>query len=89
MAENFYNRDDFENSKKIYKNLEEYGSAFKWFSNKQISRILVKEEKEKEAEDNEMRLQQALDGKAPRAPKQIIKNVSRQGTVLKKYLVNK
>ena len=49
MAENFYNIDDFVNSKKIYKNLEEYGSAFKWFSNKQISRILVKEEKEKEA----------------------------------------
>ena len=49
MAENFYNIDDFVNSKKIYKNLGEYGSAFKWFSNKQISRILVKEEKEKEA----------------------------------------
>ncbi len=49
MAENFYNIDDFANSKKIYKSLEGYGNAFKWFSNKQISRILVKEEKEKEA----------------------------------------
>ena len=49
MAENFYNIDDLVNSKKIYESLEEYGSAFKWFSNKQISRILVKEEKEKQA----------------------------------------
>ena len=49
MAENFYNIDDLVNSKKIYESLEEYGSAFKWFSNKQISRILVKEEKKKQA----------------------------------------
>ena len=49
MAENFYNIDDLVNSKKIYESLEKYGSAFKWFSNKQISRILVKEEKEKQA----------------------------------------
>ncbi len=49
MAENFYNIDDLVNSKKIYESLEEYGSAFKWFANKQISRILVKEEKEKQA----------------------------------------
>ena len=49
MAENFYNIDDLVNSKKIYESLEKYGSAFKRFSNKQISRILVKEEKEKQA----------------------------------------
>ena len=47
MAENFYNIDDFVNSKKIYKSLEEYGSAFKWFSNKQISRILVQRRERK------------------------------------------
>ena len=49
MAENFYNIDDLAHSKKIYKSLEVYGNAFNWFSNKQISRILIKEEKEKEA----------------------------------------
>ena len=49
IAENFYNLDDFENSKKIYKSLEVHGNAFKWYSNQQISRILIKEEKEKEA----------------------------------------
>ena len=50
MIKNFYNIDDLVNSKKIYKSLERYGNAFNWFSNKQISRILVKEEKEKEAD---------------------------------------
>ena len=49
IAENFYNLDDFENSKKIYKSLEVHGNAFKWYSNQQISRILIKEEREKEA----------------------------------------
>ena len=49
MAENFYNIDDFSNAKKIYRSLEDYGNAFKWYSNKQISRILVKEEKKDEA----------------------------------------
>ena len=49
VAENFYNIDDFSNAKKIYRNLEDYGNAFKWYSNKQISRILVKEEKKDEA----------------------------------------
>ena len=49
IAENYYNIDDLSYSKKIYSSLKDYGNAFKWFSNKQISRILVKEEKKNEA----------------------------------------
>ena len=49
LAENFYNIGDFINAKKIYKNLSKGGSAFKWHSNKQISRILIQEEKSDES----------------------------------------
>ena len=42
-AENFYNNDDFSKAKKIYKNLANQGSAFEWFSKKQIARILIQE----------------------------------------------
>ncbi len=45
MAENFYNINDFSNSKKTYQKLINYGDAFKWFANKQISRILIKQER--------------------------------------------
>ncbi len=44
MAENFYNIDDFSNAKKIFKRLTNYGSAFKWYANKQIAKILIQEE---------------------------------------------
>ena len=30
-------------AKKIYKNLNIHGSAFEWYSNKQIARILIQE----------------------------------------------
>ena len=43
IAENFYNINDFNNAKKIYKKFNNYGSAFKWHANKQISRILIQE----------------------------------------------
>ena len=49
LAENFYNIEDFINAKKIYKNLSQRGSAFKWHSNKQISNILTQEEKRDES----------------------------------------
>ncbi len=49
LAENFYNIGDFIKAKKIYKNLSQRGSAFKWHSNKQISRILTQEEKRDES----------------------------------------
>ena len=45
LAENYYKIDDFNSSKKIYRKLINRGSAFKWYSNKQISRILIQEEK--------------------------------------------
>ena len=44
LAENFYKIEDFSNAKKIYKKLSGHGSAFKWYSSKQISRILIQEE---------------------------------------------
>ncbi len=49
LAENFYQIDDFKNAKKIYQNLSNYGNAFKWYSNKQISRILIQEQKKEES----------------------------------------
>ena len=45
VAENFYNNNNFTEAKKIYKNLITFGSAFEWFSNKQIARILIQENK--------------------------------------------
>ncbi len=47
IAENFYNIQDFKNAKKIYKRLLKNGEAFKWHSNKQISKILIQEGDEK------------------------------------------
>ena len=49
LAENFYKTDNFENAKKIYKDLRKRGEAFKWFSTKQLARILIQEEKNEEA----------------------------------------
>ena len=43
LAENFYKNEDYLNAKKVYKNLTYHGNAFKWYSNKQISRILILE----------------------------------------------
>ncbi len=50
-AENFYNIDDFVSAKEIYGKLVNNGVAFKWYSNKQISRILIKEGKIEESLD--------------------------------------
>ena len=41
LAENFFKIEDFSNAKNIYKKLIDNGSAFEWYSNKQISKILV------------------------------------------------
>jgi len=49
MAENFYNIKDYKKAKEIYLRLTKFGEAFKWYSNKQISRILVLEEKKEES----------------------------------------
>ncbi len=45
LAENYYKVDDFISAKKIYKELTNYGNAFEWYANKQISRILILEKK--------------------------------------------
>ena len=45
MAENLYKINDLSGAKNIYKKLSNYGNAFKWYSNKQISRILIQEKK--------------------------------------------
>ena len=49
LAENMYKINDFKNSKKIYKKLTYHGDALSWYSNKQIARILIKEEKKIDA----------------------------------------
>ena len=49
MAENFYKIDDYAKAKKIYKELIRYGKDFEWYSNKKISRILIKEEKKEQS----------------------------------------
>ena len=49
LAENFYKIDNFEKSKNVYKNLSKKGEAFKWYSSKQIAKILVKEKKNDKA----------------------------------------
>ncbi len=49
LAENFYKIEDFTKAKKIYGSLSAYGDAFKWYSDKQISRILIQEEKKSQS----------------------------------------
>ena len=49
LAENFYKIDNFKKAKKIYRNLSQKGEAFKWYSSKQIARILVREEDKEKA----------------------------------------
>ena len=49
IAENFYQVNDLEKAKKKYEQLMNNGIAFKWYSAKQIARILVQKEKKKES----------------------------------------
>ena len=49
LAENFYKIDNFKEAKKIYNDIGKKGEAFKWYSAKQNSRILIKENKKEEA----------------------------------------
>ncbi len=49
LAENFYKTNDLSNAKITYAKLGDNGSVFKWFSKKQISRILIEEEKKDES----------------------------------------
>ena len=43
LAENYYKIEDYDNSKKTYNILSKNGEAVRWYSNKQISRILILE----------------------------------------------
>ena len=52
LAENFYFIDDLKKAKNIYFDLGKNGNAFKWHSAKQISRILIKENKKQKAITN-------------------------------------
>ena len=47
LAENFLKIDNYLNAKNIYKNMRNFGEVFKWYSNKQISRILILKKKKK------------------------------------------
>jgi len=49
LAENFYKTNDYENAKKIYKDLSKKGEAFKWYSTKLLARIFILEGSEDEA----------------------------------------
>ena len=49
LAENFYKTNNFEDAKKIYKNLSKRVEAFKWYSTKQLARIFIQEKKTKDA----------------------------------------
>ena len=45
LAENFYKINDLSTAKEIFQRSKNYGSAFKWYSNKQISKILIEQDK--------------------------------------------
>ena len=49
LAENFYKINNFEKAKIIYNNLRKDGEAFNWYSSKQLARILIQNNKKKEA----------------------------------------
>ena len=49
IAENFYKTGDYSRSKKVYEKLIKFGTAFKWYSKKQISRILIKQDKKEQS----------------------------------------
>jgi tetratricopeptide (TPR) repeat protein len=44
-AENFFMSGDYEKAKKMYIDIQEYGSAFKWYASKQIASILYNQNK--------------------------------------------
>ena len=45
IAENFYKIENYDKAKKIYEKLTTNGTAFEWYSIKQISRILIQEKR--------------------------------------------
>ncbi len=49
LAENFFKTNNFKKAKKIYKNLSKNGTAFNWYTTKQLARILIQEQNTSEA----------------------------------------
>ena len=49
LAENYYKIDNYNKAKQTYKDLAEKGDAFKWYSTKQLARILINENKKDDA----------------------------------------
>jgi hypothetical protein len=49
LAENFYKIDNLKQAKKVYNDLGKQGESFTWYSAKQNSRILIKENKKEKA----------------------------------------
>jgi tetratricopeptide (TPR) repeat protein len=48
-ANNFFAIDEYEEAKKTYEKMQKYGSVYSWYASKQISSILIKQEKNEEA----------------------------------------
>ena len=48
-ARNFFARNEYNEAKKIYNKIQEYGSVYNWYASKQTTSILIKQEKKKEA----------------------------------------
>ena len=49
LAENFYKIENYDTAKKIYIKISKYGEVLKWYSSKQVARILIKEDKKNES----------------------------------------
>ena len=49
LAENFYKIENYDTAKKIYIKISKYGDVLKWYSSKQVARILIKEDKKNES----------------------------------------
>ena len=49
LAENFYKTGNLKQAKKIYNDINKHGTALNWYASKQISKILIQEEKKEKA----------------------------------------
>ena len=52
LAENLYNTKNYSRAKKTFEKIGKYGTAFRWHSSKQISRILLLEDKKSRSLNN-------------------------------------
>ncbi len=49
LAENFYKSDNFNEARKIYNSLSKRGTAYRWYSSKQLSRIYLQDDDKDQA----------------------------------------